>query len=244
MMEKPEVIQATYDEVIEQKKKRINQYQDAVGALVAQQERRKIKLKDLKESIERTENLKNGAGAKAREVAQRLKTQGMTAENIKEDAEVQRCQAAFSDFVSTLEEQIARAKDLEEEIQNAQEQIATNKRGLEGLLREIEKIKSEKHESVAQIISAKQQKEIADLLNGISVDNTAKELNDIRDVVTNARASAKVAQEMAGTDVKKSEEDYLAYASKNSSNKEFMDILGLGEETETIQKEEVKLPEG
>ncbi len=37
----PDVVRATYDRVIEEKKKRIHQYKDAVGAMITQEERKK-----------------------------------------------------------------------------------------------------------------------------------------------------------------------------------------------------------
>ena len=43
----PAVVKATYDRVIQEKTKRIHQYKDAVGAMIAQEEKKKASLKKL-----------------------------------------------------------------------------------------------------------------------------------------------------------------------------------------------------
>ncbi|MCA9168476.1 MAG: hypothetical protein KDB23_12455, partial [Planctomycetales bacterium] len=53
----PAVVQATYDRVIEEKTKRIHQYKEAVGAMIAQQEKKKSALVRLTEEIERLRKL-------------------------------------------------------------------------------------------------------------------------------------------------------------------------------------------
>ncbi|MFM7928727.1 MAG: hypothetical protein ACKO9Q_13540, partial [Pirellula sp.] len=40
----PTVISANYDRIVEEKRKRLNQYVDAVGAMIAQEENKKAKL--------------------------------------------------------------------------------------------------------------------------------------------------------------------------------------------------------
>ena len=68
-----------------------------------------------------------------------------------------------------------RVADLEGEVGAFEKNIAGHKTQLQGLLREIEKLKSEKHETVAEMLTAKEEKEIADMLAGISQDRTSEE---------------------------------------------------------------------
>ena len=49
----PDVVRATYDRVIDEKKKRIHHYKDAVGAMITQEERKKSTLKRLSEEVAR-----------------------------------------------------------------------------------------------------------------------------------------------------------------------------------------------
>ena len=95
----PDVVRATYDRVIEEKKKRIQQYKDAVGAMIAQEEKKKSTLTRLTEEVSRLQQLRDGAAAMARKVVERH--QG-NAEAVKSDPEYAKCQAAFKDFSSTL----------------------------------------------------------------------------------------------------------------------------------------------
>ena len=54
----PGVMMAGYDNVIEEKRKRLNQYMDAIGAMIAQEESKKDKLRSLTEEISKLEKLK------------------------------------------------------------------------------------------------------------------------------------------------------------------------------------------
>ena len=64
----PSVVKATYDRVIEEKTKRIHQYKDAVGAMIAQEEKKKAALKRLTEEVTKLRKLRDGAAAMARKV--------------------------------------------------------------------------------------------------------------------------------------------------------------------------------
>ena len=105
--------------------------------------------------------------------------------------------------------------------------IAGHKTQLQTLLREIEKIKEEKHSTVAEILTAKEEREIADMLTGISKDRTHEELQELRDVRDQAKATARVSREMAGVDAKRSESEFLEYAAAGESDSEFDKLIGL-----------------
>lgn len=239
----PDVVRATYDKVIEEKKNRIHQYKDAVGGMIAQEEKKKSALKRLTEDVTRLKKLREGAAAMARKVVQRHN--GDT-EAVKNDPEYLKCQAAYKDFSSTLAEKEDRCLDLENEIKELARGIAGHKTQLESLLRDLEKIKEEKHATVADLITAKEEKEIADMISGISKDRTAEELQELRDVRDQAKATARVSREMAGTDVQRSEAEFLEYASKSEADDEFDALIGLGKEADTASSEQVdktRIPE-
>ncbi|MCA9151886.1 MAG: hypothetical protein KDA92_21435 [Planctomycetales bacterium] len=220
----PAVVQATYDRVIEEKTKRIHQYKEAVGAMIAQQEKKKSALVRLTEEIERLRKLRDGAAAMARKVVERHN--GDT-EATKQDPEYVKCQAAFKDFSSTLAEKEAHCAELEEDVKGFEANIAGHKTQLQSLLRDIEKIKEEKHSTVAEILTAKEEKEISDMLTGISKDRTHEELQELRDIRDQAKATARVSREMAGVDAKRSENEFLEYAAASESDSEFDKLIGL-----------------
>lgn len=240
----PNVVGATFDRVIEEKKKRIDQYKDAVGAMIAQEERKKSQLKTLSEEVGRLKNLRDGAAAMARKVVER---HAGNAEAVKNDPEYVKCQSAYKDFSTTLQEKEARCAELEKDIQTFVQNIAGHKTQLQSLLREIEKLKSEKHETVAQMLTAKEEKEIADMIAGISRDRTGEELQELRDIRDQATATARVSREMAGVDAKRSEQEFLDYAAKTTADSEFDALIGLTKETraasEPATADKTRIPE-
>jgi phage shock protein A len=220
----PAVVKATYDRVLEEKTKRIHQYKEAVGGMIAQVEKKKAALKQLTADIERLTKLREGAAAMARKTVERH--QG-DVEAVKSDADYLKSQAAFKDFSSTLSEKETHVAELEEDIKQFDKNIAGHKTQLQSLLREIEKIREEKLATVAEMLTAKEEKEIADLLTGISQDRTHEELQELREVRDQAKATARVSREMAGVDAKRSEAEFLEYATKSEADTEFDALIGL-----------------
>jgi phage shock protein A len=225
----PDVVRATYDSVIVEKTARIHQYKDAVGAMIAQEEKKKADLKRITEEITKLEKLRDGAAAMARKVVERHRG---NVESVKADPEYMKCQAAFKDFSSTLQEKETHCAGLEEDIQTLQKTVSGHKTQLQSLLRELDKVKQEKHEAVADIITAKEEREIADMVAGISQDRTAEELQELRELRARAKATARVSREMSGLDTKRSEAEFLEYAAKSAADTEFDALIGLAQEPE------------
>ena len=116
------------------------------------------------------EELKTGAIAKAQQTAADLQKEGLAPEEVKQHVEYTRCVTAYQEFNSNLEERTARITELENEIESAQADINSHKIQITGLHRDLDKIKSEQSEAVADLITAREQEEIADMLSGISMD--------------------------------------------------------------------------
>ncbi len=241
----PDVVRATYDNVVRDKQQRIRQYKDAVAAMIAQEEKKRAELKRQSEEVARFSKLKEGAAAMARKVVQRL---GGDIEAVKQDPEYLKCQASFKDFTTTLTEKEARIAELEGDIKTLTDSVAGHKVQLQSLLREIEKVKQEKHEAVADMITAKEEKELADMITGISEDRSSQELQELRDLRQKAKASARISREMAGLDTKRAEEEFLEYAATSTSDNEFDALIGLTKEGQDRDEEEppekTRIPEG
>ena len=241
----PAVVQATFDNIIQEKKKRIGQYKDAVGAMIAQEEKKKAALKRITAEVDKLTKLRDGAAAMARKVVE--KHNGDT-EAVRNDPEYIKCQSAFKDFSSTLNEKTQHAQELEDDIRNFETNIAGHKTQLQGLLREIEKLKSEKHETVADMLTSKEEREIADMLAGISQDRTSEELQELRDIRDQSKATARISREVAGVDARQSEQEFLEYASQTVADSEFDALIGLTKESESSGAAEptqrTQIPEG
>ena len=191
LSENPNVVRATYDHVIEEKKSRIQQYKDAVAGMIAQEEKKSAELKRQSEEVARLQKLMEGAAAMARKVVER---HNGNAEAVKTDPEYLKCQAAFKDFSSTLAEKEARCAELEEDIKTLQNSVNGHKTQLQSLLRDLERISQEKHETVADLITAREERELSDMIAGISEDRTSRELEELRDMRQKARAEARVSR--------------------------------------------------
>ncbi len=238
MMENPEAVRGAYEEIINEKQGNIQRYKQAIGQLIALVEQKKSTLKGLTDDISRLEELKAGAIAKAQQVAGDLQNSGMSPEEVKQHSEYTRCVTAYNDFHSTLEEKNARVTELETDIERAQADIASHKLQITNLHRDLNKIKEEQSEAVADLITAREQEDIADMLSGISTDGTSAELTRMREIREKAKGRSKVAQELAGTDSRTEEDEFLTAARTSSTSNEFDELIFGAQKTDTAQKSE------
>ena len=228
----PHVMRAKFDDIIKGKVNQIHTYKQAVATLIAQQEKKMAKVKSLTEEVQKLENLKAGALAMAKQTVAKLQGEGKTKEEVHADPDYKKCLTAYNDFAATLTEKQDHIKDLENDIGEYDGSIANHKINLQQLQRDIEKLKSEAADAVADVITAKEERDLSDMLNGISKDGMAKELQDMRDLRHEMRAEARVSREMAGTDSKQQEAQFLEYARSNTASDEFDSLLGMAEGTE------------
>ncbi len=238
----PTVISANYDRIIEDKKKRLNEYKDAIAAMIAQEESKKEKLSTLTEEVQKLEKLKAGAAARAKQLVEKYSGDPNAVRN---DPEYLKCQSAFKDFTSTLVEKQQRAHELEEDLKTLVTNVSGHKTQIQSLMRDLDKLKEEKHDAVADILSATEEKQIADMVNGISNDKTSEELHRLRDLRQKAAAGARVSRELAGMDSKKAESDFLEYAQKTQADDEFDALIGLAAKKEATETNtsDTKIPE-
>lgn len=228
----PHVMRAKFDEIIKGKVNQIHTYKQAVATLIAQQEKKMAKVKSLTNEVQKLENLKAGALAMAKQAVAKLQGEGKTNEVVHADPNYKKCLTAYNDFAATLTEKQDHIKDLEGDIGEYDGSIANHKINLQQLQRDIEKLKSEAADAVADVITSKEETELADMINGISKDGMAKELQNLRDLRHEVRAEARISREMAGTDTKVQEAEFLEYARSNTATDEFDALLGMAEGTE------------
>jgi phage shock protein A len=235
MMENPEAVRGAYEDIIAEKKENIQRYKNAIGQLIALVKQKEGTLDKLTRDVERLEQLKTGALAKAKSVAGDLQRQGQTQEDIKMNPEYMNCVAAYNDFSSTLEEKNARIEELEADIQHAQGDIDNHKVQITALGKDLDKIKGEQAEAVADLITAREQEQIADMVSGISTDGTSAELARMRDIRQRAKGRTQVAQELAGTDSRAEEEQFLAAARGSAATDEFDALIFGAEQTDQVE---------
>ncbi|MEQ1826228.1 MAG: hypothetical protein ABL921_09780 [Pirellula sp.] len=238
----PTVISATYDKVIQEKKRRLNEYKDAISAMIAQEESKKDKLTTLTDEVQKLEKLRSGAAARAKQLVDKYHGDSNA---VKNDPEYVKCQSAFKDFSSTLAEKQKRALELEDDLKQLMANVNGHKSQIQSLMRDLDKIKDEKHDAVADIMSATEERQIADMVNGISNDKTNEELHRLREMRQKASANARISRELAGMDTKKEEAEFLEYAQRSAADDEFDALIGLSAKKETAENSaaESKIPE-
>lgn len=247
--ENPHVIKAKFDEIIETKTTRIQQYKQAVASLIAQQEKKITRIKQLTEDVEKLENLKLGAGAQAKNIVAKLQSEGKTMDQIKQNETYSKCLTAFNDFSSTLLEKQGRINDLEEDIAEYTKKISEHKVQVQALVRDVDKLREEAAETVADIITSKEERDVADMISGISQDDTAQELSSLRDMRQQMKAEARISSELAGTETKSQEAEFLKFAEESVANSEFEALVGLAASKDivnvasSVDAQTEKLPE-
>ncbi len=233
----PHVVRATFAHVVRDKRERVNQYKEAVATLIAQREKKINQVQRLTEDVQKLERLKMGALAKAKQRVAKLQGEGVAFDAIQHDEEYIKCQGAFRDFSSTLAEKQGRISELEVDVEAGEHRIGEHKVQLQSLLREIEKIKEEAADTVADMITAKEEREVADLLTGLAQDRTGEELSRMRDLRQQVKAEASISKELAGTETLAQEAEFLEYARTTASQDEFSALVGLAEAVDTEAKQ-------
>lgn len=245
----PHVVRAKYDQIVRDKVNQIHIYKQAVAGLIAQQETKIAKVKTLSEEVANLERLKAGALAKAKQTVENLTKAGKTKEEIHANEDYLKCLSAYNDFSSTLTEKQDHIAELEKDIATYAKGIGDHKVQLQQLLRDVEKLKSEAADAVADLITAKQERDLADMISGIAKDGSAEELQRLRQMRQEIRAEARISKEMAGTDTKAQEAEFLEYARKSAASTEFDSLIGLAEKSEPktpapkVQEKSSTLPE-
>ena len=218
--------------------------------MIAQEENKKARIQELGDEIVRLTQLREGAAAKAKVVVDRLKAQGAAMEQVKADEDYVKSLAAFNDFTSSLKEKERHVAELEADVKEIGGTVANHKVQLQGLLREVDKLKAEASQTVADVITAKEEEEINNMLVGISQDRTSRDLEEMRALRNEQKAKARIAREMAGTDNKALENEFLEYARAGAATDEFDRLIGLAGAAESAsaaspeKAKDTRLPEG
>ncbi len=222
----PSVINSTFDEIIVEKKRRIQQFKEAYARLIKINEDKIEKIKELQKEVEEKTKFMTGAKNKAALLVKQMQEHGKTEEEIKQDPEYLKCLNAYQDFKNIVDSKEIQIDDYENEVESGEADRGKLEADLQGLKREIESLQQEKHETVADVIISKQKEEIADILSGVGTDKTSDELSRLRENRKASKAKAKVSQSLAGIDAHSDEREYEKYASVGVADTDFDDLFG------------------
>ena len=170
LIENIEAVRGVYEDIIRDKQGNIQRYKQAIGQLIALIEQKKSSLKGLADDIEKFQKMKKAAIAKSKNVSSELKLSGLSDREIEQHPDYIKHINSYNDFDSTVNEKNARIGELQHDIERAQQDIEHHKSNITQLHRDLEKIKTEQSEAVADLITAREKEEINVILSDIKVD--------------------------------------------------------------------------
>jgi len=244
MMTNPNVMEGTYNAAIAKREMSVEEVKNAVAKIMRVKVEKETKLKELLKAQEKLTLVKTGAGNKAKARSAELQGQGVAADEIKKDAEILRCMAAFNDASSSLKDKEETINILEGEIKEYQKQINDYTGKLQTMQRNVEKLKDEKHEALAGMALAKQEAVINSALAGINTTQSDEDLKAARDALQEMKARAKISSHLAGTDARQADDEFEKYATSTAAASEFDALLNLdAKENGGKSLDPAKLPE-
>ena len=251
IMNKPDIVKLRYDEVIQAKVQDIQRVIDAVSGLVHLQEQKKSELKRITQQLAEDEDVVGAVLAEAQDKVKKLQAAGKSEDEIQADTEYIQLLGEYNDLCSTKDQRKERVEILKTDIQNLEVKLQEQKLNLQHLKRDLDDLKVKAKEDVARLVSAQQEKALNDMLAGISTSDTARELEQLDNIVGQAEAAARVTSELAGTDTRARRAQLLEKHRGRKYTGEFSKLVGLAKETDTAARtateeepaEKVKLPE-
>lgn len=216
----PHVMNAKYDEMIRNLSVKIKQFVDAAAKVSAFSAKKKAALLVNAVEVEKLHKLQSGAMNMGKQVAAALQAKGVDPAS---DVEYTQHRAAYNDFSSTLLEKMKTKKELEDSIAQSEATNKNNLSTLKDLQRQYEALKKEQGEMVGRMINADVERGLNEMVAGLDAGtgNVLNERNKIREMVMEAEAGAKITGQVAGTDARRAEEEYLSLAVSSAANSEF-----------------------
>lgn len=178
----PESIRGEYEDIIRQKQSNIQRYKQAIGQLIALVEQMKNSLKKLDDEIDKLERMKDEAMVKQNNLTAELQKQGKSDEEIEQHPDHILYVTLYNDHQSSIEEKSLRVAKLQQDITLVQDDIDRHKNSITFLHRDLEKIKTEQSEAVADFIAVREQEEINNMLSAVSSEETTEQLKRIREI--------------------------------------------------------------
>lgn len=250
IMSKPDVVKLRYEEVIEGKAQDIQRVVNAVSGLVHLQEQKKTELRRISEQLAEDESIIAAVLGEAQDKVKQLQAAGKAEDEVQSDQEYIQLLGEYNDLCSSKDQRKERVEILKTDIQNLEGKLQEQKLNLQHLKRDLDDLKVKAKEDVARLVSAQQEKTLNDMLAGISTSDTARELEELDNVVGEAEAAARVTSELAGTDTRMRRSQLLERHRGRKYTDEFSNLVGLAKKTDTAAgtaeeapAEKAKLPE-
>jgi len=204
----PNAIRSAYAAAIDEAKRRYKEMEMAVALLARERERTEMSLKNLDHEEAELQRKLEGALA--------------AAEASPNDMSHREAGTRYAARLNEVDlKQVALAQDLEAQRNKVEEY----KIKLRGFHTEIDRLKREQGEMVAEFVSHQQIIQLEDRLKGIGETAVDESVVAIRDKVANLRAQAKIATEMGRATVTTQDETYERLGAEREAAARFDELL-------------------
>jgi phage shock protein A len=204
----PEAIKATYAAAIDDAKRRYKEMEKAVALLAVQKDRTETTLKDLE----------------ADEADLQRKLEGALAAAEANPSDPSHREAGTR-YLAKIKEIDEKQERLNADLEGQQTKVREYQVKLRSFMDEINKLKREQGEMVAEMVSAQQMVQLEDRLRGLGETAVDESLVAIRDKVANLKAQAKVAAEMRGSTLSAQDETYERIGAEKEAASRFEELL-------------------
>jgi hypothetical protein len=223
----PDAIRARYREIIDEKSRRVERYQQAVAQLMMQWQRKSASLERLGQEIQRQERAEADKLAEAERLVDELKAGDLALEQIRADARYQRCLGAYEQIAADLGDQRRRFTELETDAEEHLAKLQEHRARLEALAHELEELEDESADVAADLTTVQLEQEIADLRAGITSEGSERELRQLLRQFRKAKAAVRITREAADLEDAAQDAEYLEVARKVEAAKRFEESVGL-----------------
>jgi phage shock protein A len=204
----PDAIRSTYAAAIEDAKTRYHQMVEAVSLLAREREKSEIRLRDLEkekgEMNRRLEGALNAADADPANVEHR---------------------EAGARYLERIKEIESEQQVVEQNLQAQSARVEEYKLKIRSFSEEIDRLKREQGEMVAEFVSSQQIISLENRLQGLGESSTDESLVAIREKVGTMRARAKIASEMGKATVQSQDRAYEAIGAEKEAVNKFDELL-------------------
>jgi phage shock protein A len=204
----PEAIKATYATAIDEAKKRYKEMEKAVALLARERERTETSLKELDREEAELQRKLEGALAAAETDSSNPGHREAGTRYLARIKEIDERQAAF-------------AQDLEAQTVKVEEY----KVKLRSFTSEIDKLRREQGELLAEFVSHQQVIQLEDRLKGLGESAVDESIVAIREKVANLRAQAKIATEISGSTLQAQDRTYEQLGAEREAREQFDELL-------------------
>ena len=204
----PDAIKATYATAIDEAKKRYKEMERAVALLARERERTEMSLKELdKEEGELQRKLEGALAAAEAEPTNASHREAGTR------------------YLTRIKEIDAKQEILTKDLEAQSAKVEEYKVKLRSFTDEIDRLKREQGELVAEFVSHQQVIQLEDRLKGLGESAVDESIVAIREKVAGMRAQAKIATEMGGSTLQSQDAAYERIGAERESQSRFDELL-------------------